>query len=290
MAKKYTLRLSDGITEISRPTSSTVILRIPYSRLSNNIHTNNSFIVYILYGRCDTGKDKIYVGKSKNGIDQRPTSHEDKYDNWEFCYVLTQHKENTFFNDGIIQYIENQISNHINELGSYDNTTVTTTDSTVNDYEKDDCKAYIDEAYSMLYAMGLDLITEHKKAKTIVKDEVIKKEKHMEPVKTEIDPKYETFYLKRNMRNAGIEVKATMQIVNGKYVVKAGAILNPIIDNKYPEIARRRKEVSIVNNILQEDIAIESLSGASCFVVGGASNGWTEWKDQQGVTIDELKR
>lgn len=47
MAKKYTLRLSDGITEISRPTSSTVIFRIPYSKLSNNIHTNNSFIVYM---------------------------------------------------------------------------------------------------------------------------------------------------------------------------------------------------------------------------------------------------
>jgi hypothetical protein len=41
---------------------------------------------------------------------------------------------------------------------------------------------------------------------------------------------------------------------------------------------------------LPQDQFFKTPSGASDFVIGGSSNGWVEWKDAQGKTLDELIR
>ena len=41
---------------------------------------------------------------------------------------------------------------------------------------------------------------------------------------------------------------------------------------------------------LQTTLVFNSPSGASDFVIGGSTNGWTEWKDKDGKTLDELYR
>ena len=56
-----------------------LVYKMPYSIMKNKTHGltfSNRFVVYILYGINEAGQDCIYVGKSKNGIDNRPTSHE----------------------------------------------------------------------------------------------------------------------------------------------------------------------------------------------------------------------
>lgn len=42
--------------------------------------------------------------------------------------------------------------------------------------------------------------------------------------------------------------------------------------------------------VLQRDVLFRSPSGASDVVLGRSSNGWLEWKDASGKTLDELKR
>ena len=42
--------------------------------------------------------------------------------------------------------------------------------------------------------------------------------------------------------------------------------------------------------ILNKTISFKTPSGASDFVLGGSTNGWTEWKDKNGKTLDELYR
>jgi len=36
-------------------------------------------------------------------LKNRPTSHEDKYDKWTYCFVLTQFKERTFRDDEALE-------------------------------------------------------------------------------------------------------------------------------------------------------------------------------------------
>jgi hypothetical protein len=42
--------------------------------------------------------------------------------------------------------------------------------------------------------------------------------------------------------------------------------------------------------VFQNDVLFGSPSGASKVVLARSSNGWTEWKDASGKTLDELKR
>lgn len=42
--------------------------------------------------------------------------------------------------------------------------------------------------------------------------------------------------------------------------------------------------------VLQTNRVFSSVSSASSVVLGRRSNGWTEWKDEKGKTLDELKR
>ncbi len=37
-------------------------------------------------------------------------------------------------------------------------------------------------------------------------------------------------------------------------------------------------------------MSFSSPSAAACFVLGTSANGWTEWKDKSGRTLDELFR
>ena len=159
--KKYIIRYnSKNCVELSKPINTTLVYRIPYLNIKNKNHDidiSNRFIVYILYGKNEKGKDFLYVGKSKNGIDSRPTAHEDKNIKWNMCYILTDIKERTILNDGTIQYLEDKICNKVNEIDKYNNTTKQTTSGTANHSDMEDCDVFLEEAYDMLFTLGLDL-------------------------------------------------------------------------------------------------------------------------------------
>ena len=100
MASRYIIKYNDGAVEMTKPNSTILVYKIPYTNLKAvkpGFVIPNLFIVYILFGKNARGKDVLYVGKSKNGLSNRPTAHGDKYANWYACYILTQFKERTFF-------------------------------------------------------------------------------------------------------------------------------------------------------------------------------------------------
>ena len=167
MASRYIIKYNDGAVEMTKPNSTILIYKIPYTNLKAmkpGFVIPNLFIVYILFGKNTRGKDVLYVGKSKNGLANRPTAHGDKYANWSYCYILTQFKERTFFNDGTIQYLEDVLNHRINELNLYHNTTVTTSSGTANTDDVENCDDYLAEVYKMLDILGLDLITKSEEA------------------------------------------------------------------------------------------------------------------------------
>lgn len=161
MPNRYTVCLDENkCLEVTSPTSSILAYRIPYEKIrdrSHGLEITNRFIVYILHGKNLNGKDYLYVGKSKNGIDNRPISHEDKYKEWDDCYILTTFKEKTFLNDGTIQYIEDAIKQRIDSLNRFIDTTAVTNIGTANSTEEEDCEKYLSDVYDRLFIMGLDL-------------------------------------------------------------------------------------------------------------------------------------
>ena len=285
---KYIVKRVGRTVEISEATSSQLVYRIPYQNLSANseepIKIKNKFIVYILFGENKDGSDVIYVGKSTNGLKNRPTSHNDKFDNWTYCYVLTQFEERTFFNDGTIQYIEDRVNKRVNDLKHYINTTKVTNAGTANTFDMEDCDAYLSKAYEMLDVLGLDLITYHDNDRDKCDD-------------VDTDTQFEdvvpdgVYTMKRKIKRWGNRtVKATMQVAGGKYIVLSGSDCCP---NEGPglfdAVRIKRENADIVNNKLQDDVVFNSPSSASSFVIGASSNGWNVWKKSDGQTIDTYR-
>ena len=287
MAKKYTIRYSGHSVEMSKPSSTVLVYKIQYRdlKLKNyGFDIPNQFIVYILFGKSDFGKDVVYVGKSKNGVAYRPTSHSDKYDNWNSCYILTQFKERTFFNDGTIQYLEDKLNKQINKLNTYINTTETTATGTANKSDEEDCDDYLDEAYDMLYILGLDLYN-------------AAREEDSQPLEVsginEDDSKAQytipdsCFYIKRKLkRNGNKPLDAKMRVQDGKYIVLSGSEISMTeAVGVSAGVKAIRDSDYVKGGTLQRDVVFDSPSSAASFVIGGSSNGWNDWKTEDGIPI-----
>lgn len=282
---KYIIKRIGRSVEISEATSSLLVYRIPYQNLSAGadepIKIKNKFIVYILFGENNDGQDVIYVGKSTNGLKNRPTSHDDKFDNWTYCYVLTQFEERTFFNDGTIQYIEDKVNKKVNDLKHYQNTTKVTNAGTANTFDMEDCDEYLSKAYEMLDVLGLDLITYMDNEDTSDTDDVTD-----DTASGSVpDGIYNMSWKLRRWGNK--TAKGKMQVVGGKYIILAGSDVCPNEGHGLMDIVRMKREnANIVDDKLQEDIVLNSPSGAASFVTGAAANGWSTWRTEQGQMID----
>lgn len=290
MSKKYILKYNNGSVEMTKPNSTMLIYKIPYNAIqskNSGFIVPNRFIVYILFGKNSHGKDMVYVGKSKNGIENRPTAHKDKFDNWTTCYVLTQFKERTFFNDGTIQYLENELNSRVEEVGLYNNTTINTTTGTANTDDMEDCDDYLAEAYIMLDVLGLDLISNSEEAEA--DEDMI--ESLTRPEARKVVPNG-TYYFGRKLKRLNNAVlKAEMQVKDGKFILLAGSQVT--LDTGIglaPNIDLLRNQASIEDGILLEDVEMDSPSAAGEFVIGAACNGWTSWLTKDGEKIDKFRK
>ncbi len=286
---KYIARTIGRSVELSEANSSVLVYRIPYQNLldgaDDSIRIKNKFIVYILLGERADGKDAMYVGKSKNGLKNRPTSHGN---NWTYCYILTQIEERTFFNDGTIQYIEDQINRRIKDTNHYLNTTQVTNSETVNRLDEEDCDIYLEKAYQMLDVLGLDLITFYSDQEE--EGEIPSFETDgQEGAGVIPDGVYSMSW--KLKRWDGRTAKGKMQVTGGKCIVLAGSMVCPNEGHGLIDVVRiKRQNASVENGILQEDVVFKSPSGAAEFITGGAANGWTTWRTEDGSYIDIFRK
>lgn len=220
---------------INKPMSTISIMRIPYNQIKNFEY--QSFLVYILVNQY-----KIYVGKSKNGLLNRPTSHSD---NWSEVYLI--YDTNNNFNDGIIQQLENAIYNKINETNAYDNQTKLTNTNTSSVYEQEFIDGILNDIYYMLYGLGLDLI-------------------HKRNISYEL-PSGEYIYEYESLNRL---CSAYIDIYDNEIRVLADSEISDNIDKGCPKniINLKQSEMLIVSGILQYDIVFKDIESALCFITG----------------------
>lgn len=220
---------------ISKPLSTIKIIRLPYDNIKSFDY--QSFLVYIL-----VKNNNIYVGKSKNGVLNRPTSHTN---NWDLVYFIID--ESNLFNDGIIQYLENVINNKINLTDAYNNQTQLTNRDTINESEYEYISHELSDIYYMLYALGLDLIHE--------KEYVYRLD----------SGKYELMYKSIDSKICKAYILVNQDII----LLKDSEINNSISSNLNKDmIAMRQNEVYIDLNIIQKDIKFNNILDAISFIYG----------------------
>ena len=144
------------------------------------------------------------------------------------------------------------------------------------------CISWLEEAYNLLYALGLDLITEFEDPTT-------------EGVSAVDNPIPNGFYYLRSRikRWGGKLVKATMEVKDDQFILKSGSIICPIETPTLDEVIRKKRfNAHIVDNVLREDIHLNSASQCEQSVIGATGKSWRSWKleDKRGAQSIDIFR
>ncbi|MGY4105699.1 DUF4357 domain-containing protein [Ignavigranum ruoffiae] len=170
----------------------------------------------------------------------------------------------------------------------------------VDDYE--DKETLLDEIFSKskvfnteLYALDIDLVIQL--LSSLEGEQIYPKEKSKEEVFDEATrervirnnqrflPDGE-YYYNRKIKGFG-EAYGKALVKDGIITVLAGSVCAPTLPGVVPEV---RRNAVIVDNILKEDVICTSPSSAGWIVSGRSNNGWVEWKNKHGQSIDVYRK
>ena len=155
--------LQNGCVEVSKDLSTLRFYRTPYVLLKTKKHglkLPNKFIVYLLCGSTKENPNVLYVGTATGGLDNRPTSHEDKNVNWESCIFFTSTDDS--LNKSTIEYLENRIRQFINDSKKYVSVTFSTSDSGSNGAESKLCNSILPTVLEVYSLLGVDIVSGYK--------------------------------------------------------------------------------------------------------------------------------
>lgn len=258
----------DGIRSIRRNLSTMTVYVIPRPLLAEakTISGINRLGIYYLINENDDNKiAQIYVGQTRNGI-LRLDDHNRSKDFWNKAIMFLA--DNKTFSLDMISGLEKFAIIKAQESKRYkvENTVVPKYE--IDEYDMASVEEIYDEIQFIMGTQGYK----------------------MDNVKSSTSS--DIFHTTRN----GI---SALGIYDGeKFQVLEGSQINI---NKPVHLARYNKqraellasgEISQVDGKYFLNITIEfnTPSGASDFVLGGSTNGWVEWKNSEGKTLNEIFR
>ena len=258
----------DGIRSIRRNLSTMTVYVIPRPLLAEakTISGINRPGIYYLINENDDNKiAQIYVGQTRNGI-LRLDDHNRSKDFWNKAIMFLA--DNKTFSLDMISGLEKFAIIKAQESKRYkvENTVVPKYE--IDEYDMASVEEIFDEIQFIMGTQGYK----------------------MDNVKSSTSS--DIFHTTRN----GI---SALGIYDGeKFQVLEGSQINI---NKPVHLARYNKqraellasgEISQVDGKYFLNITIEfnTPSGASDFVLGGSTNGWVEWKNSEGKTLNEIFR
>lgn len=258
----------DGIRSIRRNLSTMTVYVIPRPLLAEakTISGINRPGIYYLINENDDNKiAQIYVGQTRNGI-LRLDDHNRSKDFWNKAILFLA--DNKTFSLDMISGLEKFAIIKAQESKRYkvENTVVPKYE--IDEYDMASVEEIYDEIQFIMGTQGYK----------------------MDNVKSSTSS--DIFHTTRN----GI---SALGIYDGeKFQVLEGSQINI---NKPVHLARYNKqraellasgEISQVDGKYFLNITIEfnTPSGASDFVLGGSTNGWVEWKNSEGKTLNEIFR
>ena len=260
----------DGIRSIRRHLSTMTTYVIPRTLLSEAKKLsgiNRPGIYYLISENDDNKIAQIYVGQTRNGV-ARLDDHNRSKDFWNKAIMFLA--DNKTFSLDMISGLEAYAIGKAHESNRYK------VENSVNP------KYEIDE-------YDLPLIEEvYEEIKFIMATQGYKMENAKETLN-----EGNTLHTTRNGIEAyGVYDGEKFEVLEGSEIYLA----KKVTIEKYNI---QRKELLDNGNIvlsddgkyrLQTTLVFNSPSGASDFVIGGSTNGWAEWKDKDGKTLNEIYR
>lgn len=227
--------------------------------------------IYFLFGvNEDKAKPISYIGETEDCF-ERLKMHNKAKDFWNYAVVITS-KSNTFTKSHV-KYLEHVSIKTANEIGRYD-----------TDNQSAPAKPYITES------MEADLLDNFETIKILLATLGFP---IFEEIRKSTSKKKELLYCK------GKDASAQGEMIDDGFVVLKGSKANKDETKTAGTWVTGMRKKLFDDKILiptdgvfvfAEDFVFGSPSAAAAAVLGRRANGWTEWKDKDGKTIDEIYR
>lgn len=259
----------DGIRSIRRHLSTMTTYVIPRTLLSESKKLsgiNRPGIYYLISENDDNKIAQIYVGQTRNGV-TRLDDHNRSKDFWNKAIMFLA--DNKTFSLDMISGLEAYAISKAHEANRYK------VENAVNP------KYEIDE-------YDLPLIEEvYEEIKFIMATQGYK----MENAKASLNEANILHTTRNGIEAFGVYDGEHFEVLEGSEIDMTRKGRSSVVDQQR-ESAIKNGDISIKDGkyYLTISMSFTSPSSASCFVLGGATNGWTEWKDKDGKTLDELYR
>lgn len=226
--------------------------------------------VYFLFGISEDGaKPIVYIGEGEDCL-TRIQSHNREKDFWTHCVIVVS-KTNDY-NKADSKFLEHYCIKKAEEIGRYKLYNGTGSNKlSISESREHDLLDNFETAKILLATLGYPIFEEKRKATT----------------------QKELFYCK------GKDASAIGELTDDGFLVYKGSKSNlketKSIGSWVSRIRKQLIEDTILKEenglyIFQSDYVFNSPSAAAAIILARAANGWTEWKDKTGKTLDELKR
>ena len=259
----------DGIRSIRRHLSTMTTYVVPrplLSEVKKLTGINRPGIYYLISENDDNKIAQIYIGQTRNGV-ARLDDHNRSKDFWNKAIMFLA--DNKTFSLDMISGLEAFAINRAYKSKRYK------VENSVNPkYEIDEYDLpLIEEVYEEIqFIMG----TQGYK---------------MDDSKTSLDETAVLHTTRNDIEAFGIYDGEKFEVLEGSQV-NIDKKVNLERYNKQRNELLENGTISQIDGkyILNAVLTFNTPSGASDFILGGSTNGWTEWKNKDGKTLDELYR
>ncbi len=232
----------------------------------------NQVALYFLFGEADDSEPRVYIGQTGD-LRARLNHHNSKKDFWERALVVVSLTNNLTQTHAV--FLEWYCLKACREAGRYrdENGNAASQPHTPPPLEAD-CLEIFDTAKTLLATLGYPAFTAVAKVES----------------KTE----EEKYYCK------GSEADGTGIYTSEGFVVLAGSSGRVNNTPSYDQWGLGSTRDNLIESgvikeldgrfVFQKDQLFKSPSRAAIVLMGRSANGWLEWKDAQGRTLDERRR
>ena len=259
----------DGIRSIRRHLSTITTYVIPRPLLSEakKISAITRPGIYYLINENDENKiAQIYIGQTRNGID-RLDDHNRSKDFWNKAIMFLA--DNKTFSLDMISGLEEYAILKARESKRYKVENSVSPKYEIDEYDLPSIEEVYDEIQFIMATLGYK----------------------MDDAKQYNDNR-EIFHTTRNGILAyGVYMGDKFQVLEGSQINLAKSATLEKYNKQRAEL-QASGDIVMQNgsNILKITLEFNTPSGASDFILGGSTNGWVEWKNTNGKTLDEIFR
>lgn len=275
---------SDGRIKCTIQNWTGLFYKVPRTYLDEckNINAMKKTGIYFLFGKNDDDEDCVYVGQArirKNGEGLLGRVQEHIKDSFYFTDAVMLTTQNNILGPTEISYLENKFTNLAIEADRYNVKNGNEPNpGTVTEEKESELLEFMEYSKLVMGVLGYKIFIPINNKNELVEN----------------DDLY--LYLSRRDAKTNKEIKATCKRTSEGFVVLKGSDFCEIdadhIKNKTSIKNIRDKcknSGGVLDGKLIKDYLFNSPSYAATFVLCKSSNGRTEWKDKDGVTLKEIE-